>query len=162
MEHLNKISDNLWSAVIHQNLAAVKKTNEEIEEHFREALILFKKTKFTYLEIECFFKLMHHRKDSQDRLGLDKTVDLFLKTFDPEAPLEKCKLYVFISELFGQLGMMRKQAFFIKVASNQVNSINKQVSYELMKKAALHYRMGSFLSDEKSDIFWPSLQRTLA
>lgn len=73
----------------------------QIEEHFREALTHLKKTKFTGLEIETFFKLMQFRKDINDKIGLNKTVNLFLKTFDPEFPPDKCKFYVFVAKLYG-------------------------------------------------------------
>lgn len=63
--------------------------------------------------------------DWGDKLGLDKTVDIFTKTFDPESPVEKCKLYCFLSELYGKLKMVRKEAFHLKLASNQIYSINR-------------------------------------
>jgi hypothetical protein len=90
LDALKKNEDTLWVACIYEACAAAKfferevashfkplnqdpqKLNEEIEEHFREALVHFKKTKFTVLEIECFFKLMQFRKDTDDKVGLNK------------------------------------------------------------------------------------------
>jgi hypothetical protein len=106
---------------------------EQMEDHLREALTYLKKTKFTTLEIECFFKFMLFRKDLNDKIGLNKTINLFLKTFDPESPPDKCKFYVFVSQLYGQVNMLRKQAFYLKLASNFIRNINRQLSDELMQ-----------------------------
>ena len=115
---LTKNSDYLWLSSLFEGLAAVKwfertlnfkqGLEEEMEDHLREALTYLKKTKFTTLEIECFFKFMLFRKDLNDKIGLNKTINLFLKTFDPESPPDKCKFYVFVSSLYGNLNMQRK------------------------------------------------------
>ena len=75
---------------------------------------------------------MYFRKDVNDKIGLNKTINLFLKTFDPESPPDKCKFYVFVGQLYGSLGMRRKEAFYLKLASNFIRNINRQVSDELM------------------------------
>lgn len=124
---------------------------EEMEDHLREALSYLKKTKFTNLEIECFFKFMLFRKDLNDKVGLNKTINLFLKTFDPESPPDKCKFYVFVSSLYGSLNMHRKQAFYLKLASNFIRNINRSLSDELMN---IVMKMYGF-SENKA--FWPSL-----
>jgi hypothetical protein len=54
------------------------KVFEEIEEHFRESLLLIRKTKFTTIEIECFFKIMQFRRDTNDKVGLNK-VSIYLR-----------------------------------------------------------------------------------
>ncbi|CAD8088333.1 unnamed protein product [Paramecium sonneborni] len=158
LDILNKNNDYLWCGIIQQHLASSKSVSEEIEEHFRESLTFLKKTKFINLEIECFFKLMQYRKASNDKLGLNKTIDLFTKTFDPESPIEKCKFYLFVSELYGQLQMKRKQAYFIRLASFQLATINKSMALELTKLSSTMYCLNSYFSDQQSNIFWASLQ----
>ncbi|CAK74623.1 unnamed protein product (macronuclear) [Paramecium tetraurelia] len=158
LDNLNKNNDYLWCGIIQQHLAASKSSFDEIEEHFRESLTALKKTKFINLEIECFFKLMHYRKASNDKLGLNKTIDLFTKTFDPESPIEKCKFYLFVSDLYGQIQMKRKQAYFIRLASFQLATINKSMALELSKISSSMYGLNSYFSDESSTIFWTSLQ----
>ncbi|CAD8164903.1 unnamed protein product [Paramecium pentaurelia] len=158
LENLNKNNDYLWCGIIQQHLAASKSSFEDIEEHFRESFTCLKKTKFINLEIECFFKLMHYRKASNDKLGLNKTIDLFTKTFDPESPIEKCKFYLFISELYGQIQMKRKQAYFIRLASFQLALINKSMALELTKLSSTLYGLNSYFSAEQSNIYWASLQ----
>ncbi|CAK79338.1 unnamed protein product (macronuclear) [Paramecium tetraurelia] len=158
LDNLNKNNDYLWCGIVQQHLAASKSSFEEIEEHFRESLTSLKKTKFINLEIECFFKLMQYRKAQNDKLGLNKTIDLFTKTFDPESPIEKCKFYLFVSELYGQIQMKRKQAYFIRLASFQLAIINKSMSLELTKISSTMYGLNSYFSDDQSNIFWTSLQ----
>ncbi|CAD8176333.1 unnamed protein product [Paramecium octaurelia] len=158
LDNLNKNNDYLWCGIVQQHLAASKSSFEEIEEHFRESLTALKKTKFINLEIECFFKLMQYRKASNDKLGLNKTIDLFTKTFDPESPIEKCKFYLFVSELYGQIQMKRKQAYFIRLASFQLATINKSMALELTKISSTMYGLNSYFSDDQSNIFWTSLQ----
>ncbi|CAD8075128.1 unnamed protein product [Paramecium sonneborni] len=155
---LNKNNDYLWCGIIQQHLASSKSVSEEIEEHFRESLTFLKKTKFINLEIECFFKLMQYRKTSNDKLGLNKTIDLFTKTFDPESPIEKCKFYLFVSEMYGQIQMKRKQAYFIRLASFELATINKSMALELTKLSSTMYGLNSYFSDKQSNIFWTSLQ----
>lgn len=146
-ELLNKNNDYLWCGIIMQHLAAAKTSAEDIEEHFREALTFLKKTKFINLEIECFFKLMHYRKAMNDKLGLNKTIELFTKTFDPESPIEKCKFYLFVSELYGQIKMKRKQAYYIRIASLQLTALNKTMALELTKISSNMYGLNSYFTD---------------
>jgi hypothetical protein len=166
LEVLGKTQDFLWMSSVQEGMAALKwfertvnlkaGLEEEMEDHLREALSLLKKTKFTTLEIECFFKFMLFRKDLKDKVGLNKTINLFLKTFDPESPPDKCKFYVFVSTLYGSLGMQRKQAFYLKLASNFIRNINRQLSDELLNTVMKMYGF----QDNKA--YWPSLQLSLA
>lgn len=104
---------------------------------------------------------MQFRKDSNDKIGLNKTVNLFLKTFDPESPPDKCKFYVFVSDLYGAVGMYRKQAFFLKLSANFISSINRPLCERLMKTTANLYGIGELFGGENK-IFWPSMQLNLA
>jgi hypothetical protein len=60
--------------------------------------------------------------------------------------------------------MLRKEAFYLKLAANFITLINRPLSSSLLKYVSNSYGLGLLFSKDQINnrIFWPSLQFNLA
>lgn len=127
----------------------------------REAIIYFKKTKFVYFEIECYFKILYFLKRFSSKTFFNETVRYTLDSMPTVSKEENFKIYLKIASIYYELEMFRKFGFFLRQLAVMFAAENLEMSKDLYFLASPFYNIFQLKSQNRkfhTERTWPKLQ----